>query len=454
MRYEPIHPELFIVNRERLKQLLPANSLAVVNANDVLPTNADGALASVPNSDLFYLTGVEQEQTTLLIYPDADDEKHRELLFLREQTKENELWEGHKLTKAEVRAATGIQNIHWLSEFPRLFHRLMCECGRVYLNSNEHKRAIIEVESRDARFIVEMRRRYPLHDYQRLAPLMHQLRAVKPDAEVVLIRRACDLTAKGFLRVLKFTKPGVSETEIEAEFSHEFIRHGGRFAYLPIIASGLNACCLHYVKNAASCGKNDLLLLDVGAAYANYNSDMTRTIPVSGRFTRRQKQVYDAVLRVLRQCIQALAPGKKTKDWQKEAEQFMEKELVDLNLLTLKQIKQQDPDNPAFKEYFMHGIGHPLGLDVHDVGLTVQPMQAGWVMTVEPGIYLREEGFAVRLENNVLLTENGPVDLMAHIPIEAGEIEELMESPAIPFSRNGKTHEPVRTGRRITLVGS
>lgn len=454
MRYEPINTELFVSNRKRLKHLLPPHSLAIVNANDVLPTNADGTLAGVPNSDLFYLTGIGQEQTILLIYPDAEEEKHHELLFLREPTAENELWEGHKLTKAEARAISGIQNVHWLSEFPRLFHHLICECNQIYLNSNEHKRAVIEVESRDFRFIAETRRRYPLHDYRRLAPLMHQLRAVKSEIEVALIRSACDITAKGFLRVLKFAKPGVKEMEIEAEYAHEFIRHGSRFAYLPIIATGVNACCLHYVANSAVCGKDDLLLLDVGAAYANYNADLTRTIPVGGRFTRRQKQVYDAVLRVLRQCVKALTPGKKTKDWQKEAEQFLEKELVDLGLLNLKQIKKQDPENPALKKYCMHRVGHPLGLDVHDVDPAIQPMQAGWVMTVEPGIYLREEGFAIRLENNVLLTENGPVDLMAHIPIEAAEIEELMESPIIPFALNGKTHGPVRTGRRITLVGS
>lgn len=452
MRYEPIQPELFISNRERLKQLLPPNSLAILNANDVSPTNADGTLAGVPNSDLFYLTGVEQEQTILLIYPEADEEKYREILFLREPTDENELWEGHKLTNAEARAISGVKNVFWLSEFPRLFHRLMCECGFVYLNTNEHKRAIIEVESRDSRFIAETRRRYPLHDYRRLAPLTHRLRAVKSDTEVALIRKACDITAKGFLRALRFTQPGVSEKEVEAEFAHEFIRHGSRFAYLPIIATGLNACCLHYVTNSATCGKDDLLLLDVAAAYANYNSDLTRTIPVSGRFTRRQRQVYDAVLRVLRQCVSSLMPGKKTKDWQMESEQMIEKELVDLGLLTMQQIKRQDPENPAFKKYSMHGIGHPLGLDVHDVGLTVHPMQTGWVMTVEPGIYLREEGFAVRLENNVLITENGPVDLMAHIPIEAGEIETLMNSGVKPLGANGYKLKRVQTRRRAALV--
>ena len=426
MRYAPVNPELFVSNRQRLKHLLPPNSLAIVNANDVPPANADGTLGGVPNSDLFYLTGIEQEQTILLAYPDADEEKHRELLFLREPTAENELWQGHKLTKEEARSISGIQNVHWLPEFPPLFHRLMCECGHVYLNSNEHKRAVVEVETRESRFTAETLRRYPLHDCRRLAPLMHQLRVVKSDVELALIRKACDITAQGFLRALKLARPGVNEMEIEAECAHEFIRQGGRFAYLPIIATGLNACCLHYVANSAVCRKGELLLLDVAAAYANYNADLTRTIPVSGRFTRRQKRVYNAVLRVLRQCIQGLAPGKKPKDWQKEAEAFMEKELVDLGLLTVKQVKKHDPENPAFKKYFMHGAGHPLGLDVHDVGLTTQPMQAGWVMTVEPAIYLRDEGFAVRLENDVLVTENGALDLTARIPIEADEIEELM----------------------------
>ena len=275
-----------------------------------------------------------------------------------------------------------------------------------------------------------MQRRYPLHSYQRLAPLLHELRAIKSEAEVALIRQACDLTEKGFRRVLEFTRPGVWEREVEAEFSHEFIRHGGRFAYLPIIGSGLNACCLHYVTNAAQCRDGDLLLLDVGAAYANYNSDMTRTIPVNGRFSRRQRDVYDAVLRVLRQSIQGLRPGKLLKEWQKEAEEMTTRELVDLGLLSLRQIRSQAPDKPAFKKYLMHGVGHPIGLDVHDVGLTTKPIKAGWVMTVEPGIYIRDEGFAVRLEDNILVTDQGPVNLMAGIPIDPDEIEALMNCRA------------------------
>lgn len=434
MRYEPIDPRLFIQNRDRLRKLLPKNSLAVVNANDVCPTNADGTQNTIVNSDLFYLSGVEQEQTILVLYPDADEEKHRELLFLREPTKDNELWEGHKLTRKEAREVTGIQNIHWLSEFPRLFHRLMCEADEVFLNTNEHKRAVIEVESRDARFIAETMRRYPLHQYRRLAPLLHRLRAVKSAYELDLIRHACQITDSAFRRVARFTKPGVWENEVEAEFAHEFIRHGARFAYMPIIATGKNACCLHYIANEQQCQKGQLLLLDVAACYANYNSDLTRTIPVSGRFTRRQRAVYSAVLRVLRQCTKGLVPGRKIKDWQKEAEQLIEKELVDLELLTVRDIKQQDPDSPAFKKYFMHGVGHPIGLDVHDVGITTEPLQEGWVMTVEPGIYIPEEGFAVRLENNILVTGDGPIDLMAEIPIEADEIEALMNGDSKPVN--------------------
>jgi Xaa-Pro aminopeptidase len=352
-------PELFTGNRERLTRLLPPNSLAVLNANDIPPTNSDGSAAVTPNSDLFYLTGVDQEQSILLLYPEADDEKQRELLFLREGNPENERWEGHKLTRQEAQAKTGIQRIHWLSEFPRLFHRLMCESDHVFLNSNEHKRAVIEVESREARFVADTMRRYPLHDYRRLAPLMHQLRAVKSEVEINLLRRACDVTGSAFSRVLQFVQPGTGEWEVEAEFAHEFIRQRCRFAYMPIIASGPNACVLHYVANSAVCKKGELLLLDVGAACVNYNADMTRTIPVSGRFTPRQKQVYNAVLRVLRQSIANLRPGKKIKDWQKEAEQLTEKELVDLGLITTRQIKKQDPDNQAFKKYFMHGVGHP-----------------------------------------------------------------------------------------------
>lgn len=426
MRYAPIDPRLFIENRLRLKALMEKGALAVVNANDILPTNTDGTLKLVQNSDLFYLTGVDQEETVLLLFPDAADERFREILFVRETNDLIATWEGHKLTKEEARKLTGIKEIRWISEFNDVLHQVMCECSAAYLNSNEHRRSKIEVETRDARFVRQVQARFPLHRYLRLAPLMHRLRIIKSEPEVKIISKACELTEAGFRRVLKFTKPGVGEWEVEAEFLHEFVRRGGNMAYEPIIASGLNACVLHYLQNDQRCKKGELLLLDVGAGYANYKSDMTRTIPVSGKFTRRQKQVYNAVLRVLRGTIALAVPGMLPRDWQKGAEALMEKELVDLGLITMAEIKKQDPEKPALKKYFMHGVGHPIGLDVHDVGITTEPMQAGWVMTVEPGIYIREEGFAVRLEDDILVTENGPVNLMANIPIEAGEIESLM----------------------------
>ena len=427
MRYRSINPQLFINNRSNLAKLMLPNSLAVVNANDILPTNADGTLALRQNSDLFYLTGVDQEETILLLYPHAHEENMREILFVRETNENLAIWEGHKLTKEEARQVSGIKRVEWLSEFRPLFHRLMCECEHVYLNTNEHKRATIEVETRDARFIRDTQARYPLHDYQRLARLMHRLRIVKSDLELELMREACAVTKASFLRVCRFVKPGVNETEIEAEFAHEFIRRGGNFAYWPIIASGKNACVLHYIQNDQPCGEKDLLLLDVAASYANYNSDLTRTIPISGRFTKRQRQVYEAVLRVMRRAMKAATPGTLPRQWQKEAEALMERELVDLGLLKMSQIRKQDPEKPALKKYFMHGVGHPLGLDVHDVGHTTEPIQAGWVLTVEPGIYIPEEGMAVRLENDILVQEGGNVDLMADIPIEADDIEALMK---------------------------
>jgi Xaa-Pro aminopeptidase len=434
MRYRPISSELFVANRARLAKMMLPNSLAVLNANDILPTNADGTLPLRQNSDLFYLSGIDQEETILLLYPEAHEETMREILFLKETNELLATWEGHKLTKEEARKISGIKRVEWLSEFRPLFHRLMCECEHVYLNSNEHKRAVIEVETRDARFVQDTQKRYPLHDYRRLARLMHPLRAVKSELEIDLLRKACAITKAGFLRVCRFVKPGVTETEIEAEYAHEFIRSGGSFAYWPIIASGKNSCVLHYIQNDQTCRKSDVLLLDVAAQYANYNADLTRTIPVGGRFSRRQRQVYQAVLRVLRGSSKAATPGKLPRQWQKDAEALMETELLELGLLKRSDIRKQDPEKPALKKYFMHGIGHPLGLDVHDVALTTEPIQLGWVLTVEPGIYLPDEGFAVRLENNIVVQETGNVDLMADIPIEPDEIEVLMSG------RKGRSH--------------
>lgn len=427
MRHGPIAPALFIENRNRLRALLPPGSLAIVQANDIPPTNGDGTGTMIPNSDLFYLTGVEQEESILVLMPDAHDEKHREILFLRETSELIAQWEGHKLTIDEAKERTGIRQVKWLAEFPTFFHLLMCEAQQVWLNANENRRASLEVESRDARFARMCREKYPLHRYERLARLLHELRLVKSEPELALIRKAVEITRDGFERVAKYVKAGVNECELEAEFAHEFIRQRGRFAYGPIIASGKNACVLHYMTNEQPCKKGDLLLLDVAASYANYNADLTRTLPVSGRFSKRQREVYNAVLRVLRGSIAGLTLGKLPRDWQKEAEAAMQEELLRLGLLKKSDIKKQNPDKPALKKYFPHGLGHPLGLDVHDVGTVGAPFAPGWVMTVEPGIYIPDEGLGIRLENDVLITENGPVDLMAHIPLEAGEIESLMQ---------------------------
>jgi Xaa-Pro aminopeptidase len=426
MRHKPIKNKLFVQNRKRLTELMAPKALAVLNANDVLPTNADGSLPMQPNADLFYLSGIEQEESILLLFPEAADNKHREILFLRQPNQHMQIWEGYKHTKEDARKISGVKNIQWLSEFPLMFRSLMCEAESAYLNSNEYKRAKVEVETRDARFIRQCRKDFPLHTYRRLAPLLHQLRVVKTDLEIELLNEAIDITAKGFRRTLRFVKPGVTEYEVEAEWAREFIRRRGKFAYTPIVAAGKNNCVLHYLQNDQVCKKGQLLLMDVGASYANYNADMTRTIPVSGKFSRRQKQVYNAVLRVLRASIDGATVGKLHRDWTKESQAHMNEELLKLGLLKPGQVKKQDPDNPACRKYFMHGLGHPLGLDVHDVGDANTPFAPGTVLTVEPGIYLPDEGFGIRLEDDIVVTKDGPINLMAKIPIEADEIESIM----------------------------
>ena len=426
MKAIPLPSALFTLNRERLTKKFAPRSLAVLNANDVMPTNADGSMGHLQNADLFYLTGVHQEETILLLAPDAFDPNHREVLFVRQPNEHLAIWEGHKLTKEQAAKISGIQNVKWLSDFPVIFRSLVCELENVYLNTNEHQRADVTVETRNDRFIRDCRKNFPLHRYQRLAPLMHELRAVKSSYEIDAIQAACDLTGKGFKRALKCVKPGVNETEVEAVFAHEFIRHKGQFAYSPIIAAGANNNILHYGQNDQVCKKGDLLLLDVAAGLGNYMSDLTRTIPVSGRFTRRQKQVYNAVLRIFRAQVAALTPGKTTKDLRLECEERTAKECVDLGLLKMSEIKKQKPNEPAVKKFFMHGVSHPIGLDVHDVTYNHFKIEPGWVLTVEPAIYLKDEGFGVRLENTVAVTENGPLDLMADIPIEVDEIEALM----------------------------
>jgi Xaa-Pro aminopeptidase len=421
-----IDPKLFTANRERLLKLLPEKSLAILNANDLLPSNADGLLIGIPNSDLFYLTGVGQEETILVLAPNAFDPKNRVILFVRQPNEHLAIWEGHKLTKDQARALSGIQNIQWLSDFSAIFRQLMCESELVFLDTNEHQRAVVEVESRNARFIRDCQAAYPLHQYRRLAPLLYKLRSVKSPEEIAVIQQACDLTGKGFNRVLKFIQPEVNEAEIEAEFAHEFIRNKGEFAYPPIIVTGVNNCILHYHDNDKPCHKGDLVLMDVAAGIGNYMSDLTRTVPASGRFTRRQKDVYNAVLRVFRQMLQSIKPGKTTRDLRRDCEEFTTKECVDLGLIKMSAVKKQDPENPVVRKYFMHGVSHPIGLDVHDVTYNHLLLEPGWVVTCEPGIYIQEEGFGIRLENTVLVTDNGTKDLMAGIPIEADEIESIM----------------------------
>ncbi len=431
MRYKTIDPTLFISNRRRLIKNLKPGSVAVLNSNDTMPTNADGTMSFRQSNDLFYLSGIDQEETLLVLCPDFPDKKFREVLFLREPNELMEKWEGHKLTRQEGRAISGIETVVWLPDFNKLFHHMMTMGGveRVYLNTNEHYRAEVVVQTRDARFIEWCKAAYPLHKYNRLAPILSNLRRVKHKQEIELLQRACDITESGFRRVLKFTKPGVLENEIEAEYIHEFIRLGSKgFAYGPIIASGSNATILHYIENSQKCKKGDLILLDVAAEYAHYNADLTRTIPVSGRFTKRQKEVYDAVLRVQRAGIKMLRPSVVYFDFQKEIEKLMEGELLRLKLIDKTDIKNQKPENPAFRKYFYHGTSHMLGLDVHDVGNMYDKVRVGSVWTVEPGIYIREEGFGIRLENNVLIGKDKNVDLMRTVPIESEEIEELMNA--------------------------
>lgn len=431
MKYESIGSDLFVSNRKRLLKELPKGAIAVFNSNDHMPTNADGTMPFRQNNDLFYLTGIQQEESCLVICPDFPDKNLREVLFLRQPNELMEKWEGHKLTKQEAKEVSGITTVRWNDEFHKLFHHMMVMGGvsNVYLNTNEHYRSNVVVETRDARFIEWCKKTYPLHRYERVAPLMAKLRAIKQKREIELMQKACDITEKGFRRVLQFVKPGVMEYEIEAEYIHEFIRNRSRgFAYEPIIASGANNCVLHYIENSRKCKSGDLILLDVAAEYANYNSDLTRTIPVSGKFTKRQKEVYNAVLRVMRGAIKLLGPTTNFFDYQKKVEKMMEEELLKLKLIRKAETITKNPGNPGFRKYFYHGTSHLIGLDVHDVGDMHAKMPIGSVWTVEPGIYIQEEGFGIRLENNVVIQKNGVYDLMKSIPVEADEIEDLMNS--------------------------
>ena len=429
MRYEKLSSTLFIKNRAKLIELLPPKSMVIISSNDIMPTNADGTMGFKQNSDLYYLSGLDQEETLLILYPDAPEDQYKEIAFVKETSELIEIWEGHKFTKQEAIEISGIKNIQWTSNFEQVLKTIIYSAEQIYLIDNEHIRNSSLVETQNDRLNLEIKEKYPLHKIERLAPLLNIIRMQKETIEIEALQKAIDITEKAFRRILKFTKPGVFEYEVEAEFIHEFIKNRSNgFAYTPIIASGSNACVLHYIENTLACKDGDMLLLDVGACYANYNADMTRTIPVNGRFTKRQKQVYEAVHDVLNFATQIMTSGTYWVDYQKEVEKYMESKLIDLGLFTRNDVEKQDKHQPLFKKYFMHGVAHHLGIDVHDVWDKYEPFASGMVLTCEPGIYIREEGLGIRLENNLLITDKGAVNLMNNIPIHWEEIETLMNS--------------------------
>jgi Xaa-Pro aminopeptidase len=430
MKYQPIPKALFIKNRQNFMAQMKPHSLAVFNSNDIYPTGADSTLPFAQHRDIFYLSGVDQEESILVLFPDCPKEKHREVLFLKETNDHIAVWEGEKLTKEKAFDTSGIKTVYWLKDFEKVFFELMTQCDTVYINTNEHYRASIETETREARFAKWLKDKYPAHSVAKSNPILQRLRSVKDPIELDLMQTACDITEKAFRRVLNFVKPDVWEFNIEAEFMHEFLNNRSKgFAYTPIIAAGNNANVLHYIENNQQCKAGDLILIDAGAEYANYSSDMSRTIPVSGKFTKRQKAVYNAVNRVKEDATKLLVPGADWTEYHVEVGKLMTSELLGLGLLDKADVQNENPDWPAYKKYFMHGTSHHIGLDTHDYGLLHEPMQANMVFTVEPGIYIPDEGFGIRLEDDVVIQESGePFNLMRNIPIDAEEIEDIMNA--------------------------
>ena len=423
MKYLHIDSQLFINNRREFSKKLKENTLAIFNSNDIMPTNADGTIPFRQNNDLFWLSGVDQEESVLVVFPNNNE---KEILFLKETSELIAIWEGAKLTKEEALNTSGISTVYWLSEMDEKLEELISKCDGIYLNKNIHSRAASKVQTRDDRFRNMISGKYN-KEILEVAPIMHELRSIKSDTEISLLQNACNITEKGLRRILPFINPGVMEYEIEAELMHEFLRNrSAGFAYQPIIGSGRDSCVLHYIENNKQCKDGDILLMDFGAEYANYASDLTRTVPVNGRFTKRQKAVYNSVIHVMKEATKMLVPGTMFKEYNKEVGEVMESELIKLGLLDKHDVLKQDPKNPLFKKYFMHGTSHYLGLDVHDVGNFDWPMKEGMVFTCEPGIYILEEELGIRLENDILVTANGPDDLMKNIPIEVEEIEDLM----------------------------
>lgn len=428
MRYELIPVSLFENNRKRFIAKMNSNSLAILTSNDVMPNNADDVMGFAQNNDLFYLTGIEQDETVLLLYPDAFKEENRAILFVKEVNEQTLIWEGDFLTKEQVTAISGIKNVKWIHEFEKTIQFFAFESDTIYLGHNEHiKRVTAEMNTRQDRMIQWCKEKYPLHQYERVAKITRDLRPIKSEEEVALIQRAVAISVKGFKGVLKAVKPNKKEYELEAELAYEYIKNGGtRHAFKPIVASGKNACALHYNSNDAVCKDGEMILVDFGVCYANYNSDTTRCLPVNGKFSLRQKAVYESVLYCLKEGSKFLKPGILSKDYELKMSKLVETELIKLGLITQEEIANQDPNNPAYKKYFMHGTAHHLGLDVHDVGLYSRPFEKGMVLTCEPGIYIREEGIGCRLENDYLLTEDGNINLSEAMPIEIDEIEKLL----------------------------
>lgn len=429
MKYLPISSFLFTNNRKNFVSRIKPNSIAVFHSNDEFPRNGDQTFLFKQNADFFYLTGIDQEQSILVLYPDCPNQAYKEVLFLRQTDEHIAIWEGHKYTKEEARKASGIKNIFWLTEFDTILHTIINYADNIYINTNENDRYSHSVPYRDIRLFEQLRAKYPLHHYERSAVIMRDLRVIKSDIEIELTKKACSITKDAFVRVLKFVKPGIAEYEIEAEITHEFLKQRATgHAYSPIIASGPNAIVLHYVDNNQVCNDGDVILFDFGAEYANYNADMSRSIPVNGRFTKRQRNVYDAVLRVMRGATKLIQAGIVLNDYHEEVGKMMTSELIGLKLLDKHDVEKQDPKMPLYKKYFMHGTSHHLGLDVHDFASRYKPFEAGNILTCEPGIYIKEEGLGIRLENDILITPEGNVDLMADIPLEAEHIEEIMNS--------------------------
>jgi len=428
MKYHPIGSTLFIKNRQKFIAEMRPNSIAVFNSNDVYPISADSTMPFEQHRDIFYLSGIDQEESILILFPDAPNKKHREILFLKETNELIAIWEGAKLTKEEALNVSGIKTVYWLQDLEKVFFEIMTQCETVYVNTNEHYRSNSETETREDRFTKWWKSKYPAHSVAKSNPILQRLRSVKEAIEIELIQTACNITEKGFRRLLKYVKPDVWEYGIEAELLHEFINNRSKgFAYTPIIASGKNANVLHYIENNKQCKDGELILLDVAAEYANYASDLTRTIPVSGRYDKRQREVYNAVLRVKNEATKILAPGVIWADYHIEVGKIMTSELIGLGLLDKADVQNQNPDWPAYKKYFMHGTSHHMGLDTHDYGILTEPMKANMVFTVEPGIYIPDEGFGIRLEDDVVVQKEGePLNLMGNIPIDPDEIEALM----------------------------